>query len=1021
MNKRWFILLAVVMTLSLVLVACQGQVQEAVQEAAPTIEAAVEEVAPTVEAAVEEAMGEGSIWVLLPDSASSPRWETDDRRYFAEAFEAAGIDYEIVNAEGDARVQQTQAEQAITAGAKVILLVNLDSGSGSTIIAQAREAGVSVIDYDRLTIEGPGADVYVSFDNVAVGRTMGEVLEPLINAQEGTPQVVQLNGAPTDNNATLFREGYFSVAEPHYNDGSWELVADQAVPDWDGQEALVLFEQILTAAENNVTAVFAANDNLANSVISALKSAGIDPGDAGIPISGQDATVGGIQHIMAGDQAMSVYKPIKAEAEAAAEAAIALFNGEDVAALAGGTTINNGTNDIPFIALTPVGVVKENIADTVIADGFRTWEELCVGEFEAFCAEVQEGGMAEEPAEEAAPAMAYAEAPMLADMVAAGDLPPVEERLPAEPLVEEVVDEIGQYGGTLRRGFTGPSDHNNYTRVVYDALVRHAPDGTEVIPHIARGWESNEDFTVWQVFLREGMKWSDGEPFTADDILFWYENILLNEELTPAVPVWMQNADGSTALVEKIDDTTVQWTFAQPNTAFLLDLANKDGADAAISNLAFVPAHYMEQFHADFADEAELQAKLDEAGFETWVELFAQEALPQLSGTRPSTAAWAPNGTSVSDEVFTIVRNPYYFAVDPEGNQLPYIDEVQFTLFLDKETLNLAAVAGEIDMQGRHINMSSYPVLKENEAAGGYRVITWPTFGGSDAVIMFNQNWIANDPVMGELFQNRDFRIALSHAIDRNAILESAFFGLGEPRQGVPAPFHPYYPGDEYAFKYTEYDVDLANQMLDDIGLTERDADGFRLLPNGEPLDIEIGAAPVFANWPDIAQLIAEDWADVGIRAHVEVRERALHFQMRDTNDLMTEIWNDDTTGFPFSGQPKQDVRSQPALAFGPLYRQWYLTDGAEGLEPPDDIKRLVEIIDEAKVSDRDRQIELAQELFRLWADNIYEIGTVGLTPMVQGVVVANENLMNIPEVAGNDWPLRTPGDTRPEQYFYKQ
>jgi peptide/nickel transport system substrate-binding protein len=453
----------------------------------------------------------------------------------------------------------------------------------------------------------------------------------------------------------------------------------------------------------------------------------------------------------------------------------------------------------------------------------------------------------------------------------------------------------------------------------------------------------------------------------------------------------------------------------------LLDLANKDGADATINNLAFVPAHYMEQFHPDFADEAELQAKLDEAGFETWVELFAVEALPQLSGTRPSLAAWAPNGTSVSDQVFTIVRNPYYFAVDPEGNQLPYIDEVQFTFFADQEALNLAAVAGEIDMQGRHILMSNYPVLKENEAAGGYRVITWPTFGGSDAVVMFNQNWAANDPVLGGLFQNKDFRIALSYAIDRNAILESAFLGLGEARQGVPAPFHPYYPGDEYAFKYTEFDPDLANQMLDDIGLTERDADGFRLLPNGEPLDIEIGATEVFANWPDIAQLIAEDWADVGIRAHVEIRERALHFQMRDTNDLMTEIWNDDTTGFPFSGQPKQDVRSQPALAFGPLYRQWYQTDGAEGIEPPDDIKRLVEIIDEAKVSDRERQIELAQELFRQWADNVYEIGTVGLTPMVQGVVVVNDQLMNVPEVAGNDWPLRTPGDTRPEQYFFTQ
>jgi peptide/nickel transport system substrate-binding protein len=657
-------------------------------------------------------------------------------------------------------------------------------------------------------------------------------------------------------------------------------------------------------------------------------------------------------------------------------------------------------------------------------------EQAPANEAEAPAAEPTEA-MAEEPTEAPAaepteamaeePMAMYHEAPMLADMVAAGDLPPVEERLPAEPLVEEVVDEIGQYGGTLRRAFLGPGDHNNYTRVVYDALVRFAPDGSQVIPHIAKGWESNDDFSEWTVFLREGMKWSDGEPFTADDIMFWYDHILLNEDLNPTVPIWMLNADGSTAVVEKVDDYAVKWIYGQPNTAFLLDLANKDGADRAISNLAFVPAHYMMDYHPDFADEAELQAKVDEAGFDTWVQLFAVEAFPHMSGTRPSTAAWMPTGTSVADQVFTLSRNPYYFAVDPEGNQLPYIDEVRFTFFADPEALNLAAVAGEIDMQGRHIQMSSYPVLKENEDAGNYHVVTWPTFGGSDAVVMLNQTWIANEPELGALFQEKDFRVALSYAIDREAIKESAFFGIGEARQPVPAPFHPYYPGDEYAFKYTEHDLDTANQLLDGLGLTERDADGFRTLPSGDRLDIELGVVPQFANWPDIAQLIVEDWADVGIRAHVELRERNTHFAMRTSNELESEIWNDDTTGFPFSGQPKQDVRSDPALTFGPLYRVWYETNGADGLEPPDDIKRMVEIIDEAKVSSPERQVELAQELFRLWVDSLYEIGTVGLTPMVQGVLVVNDNLMNVPAVAGNDWPLRTPGDTRPEQYFFAE
>ncbi len=619
-----------------------------------------------------------------------------------------------------------------------------------------------------------------------------------------------------------------------------------------------------------------------------------------------------------------------------------------------------------------------------------------------------------------AAAQSYNEAPSLAALVAAGDLPVVEERLPAEPLVQDVADRIGTYGGTLRRGFLGPSDHNNYTRVVYDALVRHAPDGGEVIPHVAKGWESNDDFTQWKVFLREGMKWSDGEPFTTDDIMFWYENILLNEELTPTVPTWMQNADGSVVMVEKLDGTTVQWTFGQPNTAFLLDLANKDGADKSINNLVFVPAHYLSQFHSAFQSEADLQTKVAAAGFDTWVGLFAVEALPHLSGNRPSTAAWAPKGSTVADQVFVIERNPYYFAVDAEGNQLPYIDKVRFTFFADKETLNLGAIGGEIDMQGRHIAMSNFPVLIENAKKGGYRVVTYPTFGGSDAVLMFNQTY-TNDPAIGELLRTKDFRIALSYAIDREAIKELAFLGIGESRQGVPAPFHPYYPGDEYAFKYTKLDTDTANGLLDGIGLTERDGDGFRLLPTGERLDLEVGVVPAFASWADIGQLVVEDWAEVGVRAHVQIRERTPHFAMRGTNDLQIEIWNEDTTGFPFSGQPKFDPRSDPGLTLAPLVRRWINSNGAEGVEPTPELQRLMDIIDEAKLSDRDRQIELAQELFKVWADNVWEIGTVGLTPMVQGVIVVTDSLQNVPEVAGNDWPLRTPGNTRPEQYFFAQ
>lgn len=327
------------------------------------------------------------IVVLLPDSASSARWEADDRRFLAEAFEEAGVTYSIVNAEGDRATQITQAEQAITNGAKVLLMVNLDSGSGAAIIATAREAGVKVIDYDRLTIEGDGADFYVSFDNEAVGRLQGQGLVAAIEAAqadgslEGTPNVAVLNGSPTDNNATLFRNGYFSVIQPYFDSGEWVLAAEQSVPDWDNQQALIIFEQMQTD-HPEINAAIAANDGLAQAVISGRQNAGL----SFIPVTGQDATVGGVQNVLAGRQSMSVYKAIRAEARAAAALAIAIVtnNTPAIELLANGV-VNNGTNDIPSILLVPVSVVSTNVAETVIADGFRTWEEICVGEFEAFC------------------------------------------------------------------------------------------------------------------------------------------------------------------------------------------------------------------------------------------------------------------------------------------------------------------------------------------------------------------------------------------------------------------------------------------------------------------------------------------------------------------------------------------------------------------------------------------------------------------------------------------------------------
>jgi peptide/nickel transport system substrate-binding protein len=609
----------------------------------------------------------------------------------------------------------------------------------------------------------------------------------------------------------------------------------------------------------------------------------------------------------------------------------------------------------------------------------------------------------------------FKEAPMLAELVKAGKLPPVAQRLPVNPLLVPVVERTGQYGGVWRRGFLGPADANNYVRVVYDALVRFSPDGARIEPKVAAGWESSKDFTSWTIKLRPGARWSDGALFTADDILFWYRDVLLNQDLTPVVPAWMRNADGTPASVAKVDAHTVRFTYKQPATLFLTALANQDGGDRTYA--VFLPAHYLKRVHPAYTKKEEVEKLARAAGFKTWTELFAARNAPPENPERPTMAAWTPV-TRVSDQVFTLRRNPYFVGVDPDGNQLPYIDEIRFTFFADLQALNLAAIAGELDMQERHIQMTNYPVLKEHETRGTYRVITWPTFGGADAVIAFNLSYQA-DPSIARLLAMREFRIALSHAINRDQIKESVFLGLGEPRQGVPAPWHPYFPGDEWAKKYTEYRPDVANKLLDGIGLSRRDAQGLRIMGNGKPVTLELSVVPAFAAWPDVAQLVARDWEKVGVKTVVQLRERALHFKMRDANELQTEMWNEDTTAFPFTGNAKVDPRNSPILTLGPLFGQWARTRGREGMEPPPPIKRIMEIVDTARTVGPEQQVTLAQELFRIWADNLYEIGTVGLTPMVQGVVVAGDRFRNVPSTLGNDWPLRSPGNARTEQFFF--
>jgi D-xylose transport system substrate-binding protein len=324
----------------------------------------------------------GKVGVILPDTKSSARWATDDIKYLKQAFDAAGVQADIQNAQGDKTQFQTIADGMISSGVKVLMIVNLDSGTGKAVLDKAKAAGIATIDYDRLTLNG-GANYYVSFDNVKVGQLQGQGLVDCLTAKKYTkPKVAELNGSPTDNNATLFKQGYDSVLKPKYSSGVYVKGPDQSVPDWDNAQAGTIFEQMLTS-NKDIKGVLAANDGLGNAVISVLKKNKLN---GQVPVTGQDATLQGLQHILVGDQCMSVYKAIKKEADAASQLAIALAKGQKPTTATGTVKDPESGKDVPSVLLTPQAITKTNVKD-VVADGFVSKDQLCAGSYAKPCAD----------------------------------------------------------------------------------------------------------------------------------------------------------------------------------------------------------------------------------------------------------------------------------------------------------------------------------------------------------------------------------------------------------------------------------------------------------------------------------------------------------------------------------------------------------------------------------------------------------------------------------------------------------
>ena len=619
----------------------------------------------------------------------------------------------------------------------------------------------------------------------------------------------------------------------------------------------------------------------------------------------------------------------------------------------------------------------------------------------------------------------FAEAPMLAEMVAAGDLPPVEERLPAreELLVIQPVHEIGKYGGTWRRGFTGPGDGQNGQRVAGSdrLLFWDSENFPEVVPNVAKGWEVSEDGTTITIHLRQGAKWSDGVPFTSADIMFWYEHIYQNAEIVPVRSSFFNLEAGAT--LEAPDEYTVVFTFPEANSIFVDVLAssvNVFGGNAVFGNVGMggiAPAHYLEQFHPDFVAQEELDALAVEEGFDNWVNLFKDKNTWARNPDLPVLTPWK-TVNSITTDNWVLERNPYYFGVDSAGNQLPYIDRISLTLAENLEVLNLRAIAGEFDYQERHLSLVNLPVFLENQETGNYTVHLDPAQHGADGAFMFNQSYEV-DPEIAKWIQNVDFRRALSLGVDRESINEIIFLGIGVPGSAVVAETSPFNPGPEYRDLWSTFDPDQANALLDSIGLTERDADGFRLrTDNGERLIIELPTIPAFIQFTQLAELVKEDWAEIGIFANVVEQERTLVEQRRAANELQVFVWQNDGTDelylYPYHALPINETSG-----VGPGFGVWYSTGGAQGIEPPANVKAVLDLFSQGLVATPEERVTIGQQIWSTITDEVWTMGTVGQSGAFMGVRVVKNNMGNIPSRLFNVQAGQTPAITSPSTFYF--
>ena len=615
----------------------------------------------------------------------------------------------------------------------------------------------------------------------------------------------------------------------------------------------------------------------------------------------------------------------------------------------------------------------------------------------------------------------------MASLVKAGKLPPVAERLPdvAGLMVIEAVEGIGEYGGIWRRGFTGPADKWNGYRCCSgpDHVLFWDFTGSEPRPNIAKGWEFSADGREITLSLREGMRWSDGAPFGADDFMFWFDTLYQNEELVPNKSPWFA-INGKQGTMSKIDDSTIKVTFEDPYFFFADVLAGATplGGHAyqGLNGMGlFAPKHYLKQFTPEFAGQENVDKVATDAGYDNWVNYYKFKADWALNSELPVVTPWQ-TVTPINTSTWKLERNAYYWAVDTAGNQLPYIDTVILSLAEDLEVLNLRAIAGEYDWQARHLNMAKVPVFLENQEKGGYKLYFDTQEVGSDVALKFNMDYTL-DLEIGKWLANTDFRRAVSMGIDREQLNEVFWLGLGVPGSHAPSTTNLYSPGpdSEWRDKWSTFQPELANQMLDDLGLDKRDSSGFRLrTDNGERLVMTItGRTAQFMEFVQMAEMVAEQWTNfLGLKTNAVGIERSLAGEQDAAGETqISSAWGDGSDHlFTFPGHVFTST------AFGPQLQLWRRTNGEKGNEPGAKLKEVMAKYVKAFGVPLEERIQLGKEIWRIVIDEAWIVGLVGQSPASLGVRVVKTDLGNVPARQFNNPDTKTPSISRPVTLYWK-